>query len=161
MRGTENGDPDEDLSPIPIYTLMKTYSVMVPIATCGTLALVDIGFFSLVPLFYATPIEVGGLGLPPSTIGMCLALFGTADGLFQVLFVSKLIERFGGKKVFRSVILVYFPLIAIFPLMTWIVQSQNEVGPMIWILIATQLMLMVMVDTAYGMFIIHRGEGTG
>ena len=65
---------DKDLFPVPIRTLMRTYSVMLPIATYGALTLVDIGFVALLPLFYATPIEIGRLGLPPPVIGTCLAL---------------------------------------------------------------------------------------
>lgn len=153
-RGIGNVIPDEDTTPIPIHTLMKTHSVMVPIAVCGTFSLLDIGFFSLVPLFYATPIEIGGLGLPPSTIGMSLAAFGIVDGLFQVLFVARLIDLFGAKKVFRTAILVYFPLVALFPVMTLIVQSQKRVTQVVWIMMAIQLTLMVMVDTAYAVIFI-------
>ena len=159
-KDTGNAIFDEDTA-IPIHTLMKTHSVMVPIAVCGTFSLLDVGFFSLVPLFYATPIEIGGLGLPPSTIGMSLAAFGFIDGLFQVLFVARLIDLFGAKKVFRISTLVYFPLVALFPVMTLIVQSQKRVTQVVWIIMAIQLTLMVMVDTAYGVFeSFPRAKGT-
>ncbi|KAL4062219.1 major facilitator superfamily domain-containing protein [Scleroderma yunnanense] len=148
-RDPQNGITDEDTSPTPIHTLMKTYSVMVPIATYGTLTLVDVGHFALLPLFYATPIEIGGLGLSPSVIGVYLAVFGLVDGLFQALFVTKLIDNFGGKKVFRTTILVLFPLIVVLPFMNFVVQSQKRVGLVIWMLMTVQLMLLVMIDTAY------------
>jgi len=139
---------------------MKTYSVMLPIATYGALALVDIGFVALLPLFYATPIEIGGLGLPPSIIGTCLAIYGLFNGLFQVLFVSKLIDRFGEKKIFCTAVLAFFPLIAMFPIMNLVVQSQQQVGPSIWPLMALQLCFALIGDMSYCMSISSRYKGT-
>jgi len=52
---------------------------------------------------------------------MYLSAVGFVDGLFQVLFVARLIDLFGAK-VFRRVILVYFLLVALFLVMTLIVQ---------------------------------------
>ncbi|KIM54845.1 hypothetical protein SCLCIDRAFT_1221664 [Scleroderma citrinum Foug A] len=140
---------DKDTSPVPICTLMKTYSVMLPIATYGALALVDIGFISLLPLFYATPIEIGGLGLPPSAIGTCLAIYGLFNGLFQVLFISKLIDRFGEKKILCTTVLAFFPLIAMFPMMSLLVQSRQQVGPSFWPLMALQLCFALIGDMSY------------
>ncbi|KAI6165697.1 MFS general substrate transporter [Pisolithus thermaeus] len=143
---TPGGD---DTSPISIRTLLKTYSVIIPIANYGLLGLVDIGFFALVPLFYATPVEIGGLGLPPFTIGLIMMAFSVGNGLFQVLFTARAIERFGERRVFCSAVLVFFPIIATFPIMSWIVEVQKEVGPAIWVLIFAQLLLWAVVDMAY------------
>ena len=151
MEDAQDGVSDNDTSPVPIRTLMKTYAVMLSLATYGTLALVDIGFFALVPLFYATPIEIGGLGLPPSVIGTCMAIWGLFDGLFQILFVSRLIDRFGEKKIFCIAVLGFFPLVALFPVMSLVVQSQQKVGPGIWPLLILQLFFVLIVDMAYGM----------
>lgn len=50
---SQNDTPgDRDTSPVPTLTLLKTYSVMLPIANYGVLALVDIGLFALVPVRY-------------------------------------------------------------------------------------------------------------
>ncbi|KAI5998699.1 major facilitator superfamily domain-containing protein [Pisolithus albus] len=119
---------NEDASPVPIRTLLKTYSVIIPIANYGILGLVEIGCFALVPLFYATPVEIGGLGLQPFTIGTIMTAFCVANGLFQALFTARAIERFGERRVFRSAVLAYFPVIASFPTMSWIIQVQKEVG---------------------------------
>ncbi|KAI6099589.1 major facilitator superfamily domain-containing protein [Pisolithus sp. B1] len=140
---------DKDASPVPIRTLLKTYSVMIPIANYGVLALVDMGFFALLPLFYATPVEIGGLGLSPFAIGLYMSAFGVGDGLFQMLFAARVIDRFGERKVFRSVVLAFFPMIAAFPIMNWVIQVQKGVGPVIWILIFAQLLSWTMVNMAY------------
>ncbi|KAH0833279.1 MFS general substrate transporter [Lanmaoa asiatica] len=141
--------PTDDAKPIPMVTLLKTYSVMVPIANYGTLALVEIGLLVLIPLFYSSPIEIGGLGFSPSIIGTCLAIYGLVDGGVQVLFAAKLIEWVGAKKVFCRAVLSFYPLIFLFPIMSAVVIAQGKVGPVIWILLIIQLAFMVLMDLAY------------
>ncbi|KAI6023477.1 major facilitator superfamily domain-containing protein [Pisolithus marmoratus] len=140
---------DRDASPVPICTLLKTYAVMLPIASYGILALVDIGLFALVPLFYATPVELGGLGFSPFTIGVCMMAFGISNGLFQLLFVTQAVDRFGEKRVFCFAVLAFFPIIAAFLTMSWIIQAQKEVGPAIWALIFVQLLSWAVVEMCY------------
>ncbi|KAI6133552.1 major facilitator superfamily domain-containing protein [Pisolithus thermaeus] len=145
---------DEDASPVPIRTLLKTYSVMLPIANYGLLGLLDNGFFALVPLFYATPIEIGGLGLPPFTIGAIMTTYGIGNGLFQMLFTARAIERFGERRVFCSAVLAFFPIVATFPIMSWIIRVQKGVGPATWVLIIAQLLSWAVIDSAYGVIFV-------
>ncbi|KAI6025129.1 hypothetical protein PISMIDRAFT_672967 [Pisolithus microcarpus 441] len=145
---------NEDVSPVPIRTLLTTYSVIIPIANYGILGLIEIGFFALVPLFYATPVEIGGLGLPPFTIGVIMMAFGVGNGLFQVLFTARAIERFGERGVFCSAVLAFFPIIATFPTMSWIIQVQKEVGLAVWVLVFAQLLLWAVVDMAYAVIFV-------
>ncbi|KAF8842090.1 MFS general substrate transporter [Paxillus ammoniavirescens] len=143
-----------DTQPIPIKTLMKTYSVMIPIANYGTLALVEIGVLVLLPLFYSAPIEIGGLGFPPSTIGLFLAVFGVVDGLVQALFVAKIINKIGAKKVFCGAVLFFYPLIALFPIMSAVVTAHGKVGRMIWALLVLQLIFIVLMDMSYAVIFV-------
>jgi MFS family permease len=46
------------------------------------------------------PIEIGGLGLPPKSIGLILGAYGLTTGLFQVVFFARMIHRFGERHVF-------------------------------------------------------------
>jgi hypothetical protein len=136
-----------------MLTLLKTYSVMIPIANYGTLGLVQIGIFVLLPLFYSSPIEIGGLGLPPSIIGAFLAIYGIVDGSVQALFAARIIERIGAKTMFCSVVLSFYPLILLFPIMSAVVIAQAKVGPMIWALLAVQLIFLVLMDLAYSTYV--------
>ncbi|KAI5990099.1 MFS general substrate transporter [Pisolithus albus] len=141
---------DEDATPVPIRTLLKTYSVLIPMANYGILGLIEIGCFALAPLFYATPIEVGGLGLPPFTIGVIMMAFSVGNGLFQALFTARAIERFGERRVFRLAVLGFFPMIATFPIMSWVIGVQKEVGMAIWVLIFAQMLSWAAAEMAYG-----------
>jgi len=122
---------------------------MIPIANYGTLGLVEISLFVFLPLFYSSPIEIGGLGLPPPIIGTFLAIFGIVDGTAQALFAAKIIERIGPKNVFCSAVLCFYPLIFLFPIMSAVVISQGKVGPIIWALLVVQLIFMVFMYLAY------------
>lgn len=136
-----------------MFALMKTRSVRIACINYGILALVDIGFLVLLPLFYSSPIEIGGLAFPPSTIGTFLAIFGLVDGSVQALFAAKLIAWLGAKKVFCWAVLWFYPLILLFPIMSAVVTAQGKVGPIMWILVVVHLILMVLVDLAYSEFL--------
>jgi hypothetical protein len=134
-------------------TLLKTPSVMIPIANYGTLGLLDIGLPILMPLFYSSPIEIGGLGFSPSVIGTFLATFGIVDGIVQALFTEKFIKWFGAKKVFCWAVLCFYPMILLFPVMSAVAIAQGKVGPIIWMLLVVQLIFMVLVDLSFGVYV--------
>ena len=131
---------------------------MIPIANYGTLGLVDIGLFVLLPLFYASPIEIGGLGLSPPIIGTFLAIFGIVDGTVQALFAAKIIERIGTRKMFCSAVLCFYPLVILFPIMSAVVVAQAKVGPIIWVLLVVQLIFLVLMDLSYSAFVRSLGN---
>lgn len=133
---------------------------MIPIANYGTLGLVEMGFIVLLPLFYSSPIAIGGLGFSPSVIGTFSAIFGIVDGVVQVLFAAKLIEWVGAKRVFCGAVLWFYPLILLFPIMSAVVTAQGKVGPIIWILLVLQLVFMVIMDLSYSAFIQFLGKST-
>ena len=138
---------------MPMLTLLKTYSVMIPIANYGTLGLVQIGLLVLLPLFYSSPIEIGGLGLPPPIIGTFLAIYGIVNGTLQALFAAKIIERFGAKRVFCSAVYCLYPPIFLIPIMSAVVIAQGKVGPIIWVLLIVQRIFMVLVDLSYSAYV--------
>jgi len=143
-----------DIRPVRMLTLLKSYSVMIPIANYGTLALVEIGFLVLLPLFYSSPIEIGGLGFQPHVIGTFLAIFGIVDGSVQALVAARLVEMIGAKRVFCWAVLWFYPLILLFPIMSALVTAQGGVGPIIWILLVLQLLFMVLMDLSYSVIFI-------
>lgn len=49
-----------------------TPSVTIAVANYGVIALLDIAFCALLPLFYSTPVDAGGLGMQPAKIGTIL-----------------------------------------------------------------------------------------
>ena len=79
---------------MPLRKLL-TYPVVLSVSNYAALALMDIIFISLLPLFMAMPIELGGLGFAPMVIGYVLGTLGVWTGISSVLFCARLIHRFG------------------------------------------------------------------
>jgi MFS family permease len=114
------------------------------------------------------PISIGGLGLPPSTIGYIIGSYGFFTGLFQFFFFAKLVRGLGERRVFVNGICAFVPIFAIMPLANWIAWKHTEgegVGQaqlpvLIWVLIGVFVVLEVVMDVAYGrrLFIILRSE---
>lgn len=141
--------------PIPLRDLLVP-SIIYPVACYAVLGYLDISLKSLLPLFFSTPIRYGGLGLSPSSIGLWLGLLGFADGIFQLLFLAKLVDRMGPKRLFCTTILWYIPLMLLFPLMSWIVQTRGVVDAWIYACLVAQLALIVFWDIAFGTCVIER-----
>jgi len=82
---------------VPLRSLL-TPRVIIVAGNYAFLSLVDIAFRAIQPLVYSTPIELGGLGMPPSTIGQILSVYGILNGVFQALFFARIHEYWGSKK---------------------------------------------------------------
>ena len=138
-----------DDAPPPLRAIL-TRPVLLSIANYGALALANIAFFALVPLFLATPIALGGLGLPPSTIGVILGGLGLVDGTLQALLFSKAIDRWGAKRVFQVGMLVLIPLYTLFPTMSVYAKAHGGLSAVVWALLSLQMLLFVVMDSAFG-----------
>ncbi|EEB99589.1 hypothetical protein MPER_00706 [Moniliophthora perniciosa FA553] len=75
--------------PLPLRSLL-TWPVIISVSNYVALAFLNIAFNALLPLFLHMPISLGGLNLPPSTIGYVLGAYGCVTGLFQAAFFARL-----------------------------------------------------------------------
>src|SRR5882757_7770544 len=95
-------DAPEDVvedSPVSMRSLFVP-SVLIPVANYACLAILDIAMLALQPLFYSTPIELGGLGFDPVTIGFWMGSFGIVNGVLQTIIFAPLVHRYGPKSAF-------------------------------------------------------------
>jgi len=138
-------DPDK---PVPIRALF-TRRVMLAIGSYITPALLDITFRALQPLFFSTPIALGGLGLPPPVIGYILAAFGILNGLFVLALFPWIHHAWGSKKSFIVGIACTFPSFVCFPVLSWLAK-QRGLSMAVWMLITMQSALFVVSNLAYG-----------
>ncbi|KAH9902985.1 MFS general substrate transporter [Cubamyces lactineus] len=132
----------------PVRSLL-TWPVLWSIANYASLAFLEIAYRAVQPLFFSTPVELGGLGLPPSTIGIILGSFGVMDGIFQALFFAKCVGWWGQKRVFQLGMSMFVPLFLLYPLMNIVARSAGT-SPMLWALVVLQLAISVIMDMAYG-----------
>ncbi|TFK35557.1 member of major facilitator superfamily multidrug-resistance, DHA1 sub-family [Crucibulum laeve] len=145
---SKNADLDEQEKPMPLRSLL-TPRVVIAAANYAFLSLVDISFRAIQPLFFSTPIHLGGLGLPPSTIGNILSVFGVLNGVFQVFFFAQIHDRWGSKKVFIAGIASAFPVFLSFPVINYLAKMEG-LTTRVWAVVAFQIVISIMLSLSYG-----------
>jgi len=140
---------DDKEKPVPLKYLLTSRRVVLAATNYAFLALVDIAFRALQPVFFSTPVELGGLGFPPSTIGNVLSAYGVLSGIFQVFFFARLHDRFGSKKVFIGGIASALPVFASFPVISYLARTQGFT-PLLWFALSCQTALSVLITVSYG-----------
>ena len=93
-----------------------------------------------VPVYLATPINMGGLGLDPPAMGTILASMEVLGGILQLLFFAPLHNRLGGKALFLSTILPFIPIAALFPTTNHVSQEYG-MSHFAWCLVDPQIFL--------------------
>ncbi|KAF9648963.1 MFS general substrate transporter [Thelephora ganbajun] len=139
--------------PIPLRNLL-TRDVLVASANYAFLALVDISFRALQPVFLSTPVALGGLGIDPPAIGTVMSFFGILNGVFTVFFFSRLTDYFGVKGVYMMGIAAAVPCFSLFPVISHLarnsVERSGSLGTEVWIVVGLQVASSVLVCLCYG-----------
>ncbi|KAF9065831.1 major facilitator superfamily domain-containing protein [Rhodocollybia butyracea] len=110
----------------------------------ASLSLLDISFRAIQPLYFSTPTELGGLGLPPSTIGNIMSVFGLLNGIMQVFFFARVMEYWGSKKTFVVGVAAFIPIFACFPILTALA------GVLVWTVVVVQILFSLLISFSYG-----------
>ncbi|KAI6044360.1 major facilitator superfamily domain-containing protein [Pisolithus marmoratus] len=84
-------------------------AVLIAAGCYAVFALTDIAVRTVLPVYLAIPMEMGGLGLDPSVIGTILALFGFTNGVSLTLFFAPLLDRLGPKKLLPHWNILIYP----------------------------------------------------
>ncbi len=139
---------DDDGGPTPLRTIFIR-PVIVSIANYGVLALTEIAFVVLMPLFLSTPIDLGGLGLKPPTIGVILGTVGVLDGFIQALFFARAVDMWGPKRIFQVGLSAFVPLYALYPLINLYARAHGLTW-VVWTMVGLQNALLCVMDMAFG-----------
>ncbi|KAG1841299.1 major facilitator superfamily domain-containing protein [Suillus subalutaceus] len=134
--------------PVPIRALFVR-RVLIATGSYASIALIDIAFRTVQPVFYATPISLGGLGLDTPTIGTILAVQGIVNGVMQPLAFARLHDIMGAKKLWLFAVTCALPMIALLPVSNTLARSSGVVQS-VWSLVALQVALMSCMNFAYG-----------
>ena len=118
----------------------------------------DIMFTSLLPLFMAMPIELGGLGFTPMAIGYVLGTLGVWTGIFSMLFLARLIRKFGERRLFIAGMLAFSIDFIMLPVIN-IVARRIGVTWIVWCLLTLSLFLVPIMSMCYSKSE-SRGRGT-
>ncbi|KAF8878527.1 major facilitator superfamily domain-containing protein [Infundibulicybe gibba] len=128
---------------------LLVYPVLISVSNYMSLAFLDIMLGALLPLFFAMPIEIGGLGFEPSTIGYIMGMYGLGNGIFQVLFFARIVRRFGTRSVLIGGMMNFIPICILFLVMSAIAQHFG-VNIVVWSIIALMMPLMSSTGMAHG-----------
>jgi MFS family permease len=134
--------------PLPLRELF-IYRVLLSISNYVSLAFLNIAFGALLPLFLAMPLEIGGLSLPPSSIGYVMGGYGAATGLFQFFCFAKVNQALGEKRVFLTGMITLPMMFALLPVIS-LIAKKGGMNMVVWGLLVVTIGLMVIMDMAYG-----------
>ncbi|KAF9230341.1 MFS general substrate transporter [Melanogaster broomeanus] len=144
------GDADSETleSPVPLRSLLIP-KILLPIACYGSIAMLEIAMFALQPLFYSTPIELGGLGFSPATIGFWMSGLGIGNGIFQAFFFAPLVSKVGSKTMFRIGHGAFIVVFALFPLTSVMAKTYGSDSWSVKVLLFCQVCFNVMQATSF------------
>jgi len=128
--------------------------VIVAASNYAFLSLVDIALRAIHPVFLATPIELGGLGLPTSRIGSLLSVFGVVNGVSQVFFFARVHDYLGSKRTFIFGIASALPTFAAFPVLSYLARLQG-VSTLVWAIALAQIIISIGLSFSYGAVFIY------
>ena len=143
------GHPTYAPESVPPLKAILTEPVALSIATYLWVTFLDIAFRALQPLFFATPVHLGGLGISPASIGLCLGTFGPFNGAVQGLLFPKILRHLGLKKLFLTSLLCFIPIVTMFPLINHFARERG-LSPAVWASVMLQFAFNCVTDMAFG-----------
>ncbi|KAG6888992.1 hypothetical protein C0992_006813 [Termitomyces sp. T32_za158] len=123
--------------------------VIMSVGNYAFIALIEMAYRAIQPLFLATPIDFGGLGLPPPTIGNILSAGGALTGVSQILFFPTIHRRLGDKATFVKGLASTLPLFLLFPIAHLLVVTYSF-NWLLWMVIALQSITSFGYGLSYG-----------
>ena len=113
------------------------------------MSLIQNAYTALHSLFLSTPIQSGGLGLPPPTIGLILSGNEILGGFVQIFFFPKVYDYWGAKTIFVGGVASMFPGFLCFPILSHLAKTQG-MGISVWVVIAFQCIITIGLSFSYG-----------
>ncbi|KIJ65124.1 hypothetical protein HYDPIDRAFT_111019 [Hydnomerulius pinastri MD-312] len=140
--------PDNSDKPLPLRGVLVP-RVILASSSYAAIALVDIAFRTVQPVYYATPVSMGGLGLDTPTIGTILAVLGMGIGVCQIFFFPRLYYLMGPRNLYMFCVFTYLPMIALFPILNSMAREQG-LSSSVWVCICLQVATTILASFAYG-----------
>ena len=120
----------------------------------ASLSFLEMGYGSLLPLFYSTSIPLGGVGLDPYMIGITLGTFGGVNAIVQAIFLGPLIRRFGARKMYILSFPGLFACVSLYPIIRYFAQRFGTVNNVVIICMIAQLSFQMLLFVSYGTYLL-------
>ncbi|KAJ7616005.1 major facilitator superfamily multidrug-resistance, DHA1 sub-family [Roridomyces roridus] len=145
--------PPQPSTPVPIRQLL-TRPVLLAILNHAFLNFSSMAYDSLLPLVYATPIGLGGLGLKPHSIGLLMGLCGLSNAIVQGFYGGRIIRYFGPRTVFTGCFCALVAAYAAYPVLSFFAARAGRIDGIVITVLALQLSSSFFVYLAYATTII-------
>ena len=116
----------------------------------AALSFLDMGFSTLLPLFYSTSIPLGGVGLDPYKIGITLGSFGCVNAIVQARFLGPSIRKFGARKMYILSFPGLFACVTLYPIIRYFAQHFGRVNNIVAVCMIVQLSFQMLIFSSYG-----------
>ena len=134
--------------PLPLRALLIP-PVLIVAGNYAFMSLIAASYGAIHPLFLSTPIDSGGLGLPPPTIGWILSANEIIGGFLQIFLFPKMYDYWGAKTIFVGGVAAMFPGFLCFPILSYLAKTQG-MGITVWAVVAFQTIITVGLSFSYG-----------
>lgn len=104
------------------------------------------------------PLEIGGLDFDPPRIGYILGSVGFAGAAFQAFYFSRIIRRFGVRKVFIISMSTLIPVSLLLPAINTAALAFGKESAVVWALLFVLLACLALLDVAFGSFAFPRTD---
>ncbi|KAJ7284453.1 major facilitator superfamily multidrug-resistance, DHA1 sub-family [Mycena rebaudengoi] len=131
--------PPEIQAPVPPLRDLLTRPVLIALLNHGLLSFCDMCYEALLPLMYATPISLGGLGLKPYDIGRIMGLCGLSNAFVQIFLGGRIIRRFGPRRIFHAAFCALVVAFFAYPLLNFLAKRAGGVDAAVLVVVACQL----------------------
>ncbi|KAJ6553629.1 MFS general substrate transporter [Mycena vulgaris] len=141
--------PELSAAPPPPIRDLFIRPVLIAVANQGLLSFCHSAHDALLPLFFATPISLGGLGLKPYDIGLILGICGICNAFVQIFLGGRIIRRFGPRRMCIAAFCAICAQFAMYPLLGLLVRRAGRVDAAVRVALACQLSGTLVVYFAY------------
>ena len=135
--------------PLPLHKLL-TYPVVLSVSNYVAVAFLHICAGSLLPLFLAMPLDIGGLNLSPSVIGYIIGSYGLVNAVFQGFCFSPIVRRWGERVVVIAATSAFIPIFLMFPVINLLARGWGQSSLGVWFLIGILVVLLTFMEMAFG-----------
>ncbi|KAJ4412874.1 hypothetical protein N0V85_003651 [Neurospora sp. IMI 360204] len=129
---TEESDAPAKPAPMTTWDLLKSPGVPIVLYTYGHVMLLAQSYTAIVPVFWFTRIDLGGLGFTPLQISLLMGLNGLAQAIWILLVFPPLQHRIGTNGVLRVCAIAYPFFFAVCPFFSVLLRYGGSTGETIF-----------------------------
>ena len=133
----------------PPSSTLYTRPVLLTVAAYGTLSFLEMSNRIFLPLVYTTSIRLGGLGLSPELMGVCMAVWGIISGILQLTAFHRILKSLGLRRTFITLFSCLVPSFLLFPINGTHAQNTGT-DVVFWALVLVQMLCSTGVIMSYG-----------